>query len=118
MSNRVIYYKTKDEIEDEKKEPLIKTVEEYNALYHAIKDNQNWFAQMLSLCKHYYESEPTGGALHIVLEDGNLQKNHIQWCAGYAAGCQDYEAVDIANLMIAMTMKQKTKLYKNLHKCA
>ena len=30
-----------------------------------------------------YKFDKTGGALHIVLDDGNNEKHHIQWCKDY-----------------------------------
>jgi hypothetical protein len=31
------------------------------------------------ICK-IYEKYPTGGALHIVLDDDNVENHHIEWC--------------------------------------
>lgn len=31
------------------------------------------------ICK-IYEKYPSGGALHIVLDDDNVERHHIEWC--------------------------------------
>ena len=36
--------------------------------------------KILRAIKRIYNSFPTGGALHIVLDDGNLGDSHILWC--------------------------------------
>ena len=86
---------------------------EYNKLFGKIRNDKGWFSDFMKLCREYYMEHCTGGSLHIVLDDGNLAKHHIDWSAGYACGANDEAGSDIANLMRNMTMKQKRKVYKN-----
>lgn len=37
-------------------------------------------AETVELIKQIYEKYPSGGALHIVLDDGNTEDYHILWC--------------------------------------
>lgn len=110
--NRVHYWHTEDNYIQAKKDYYIETIEEYNSLYESIKnDDTVWLNKMLDIVKHYTDVEINGGSLHIILEDGNLEDSHLYWCAGLCYGYQDHEGSDIANLMIAMTMKQRELLY-------
>lgn len=34
----------------------------------------------IELIKEIYKLYPSGGALHIVLDDGNFEDHHIEWC--------------------------------------
>jgi len=85
----------------------------FNELVEKIRQDKAWFEPFIALCKEYYIENGTGGSLHIVLDDGNLAKHHIDWCAGYACGSKDWAGDDIANLMIWMTSKQRRKVYRN-----
>lgn len=38
------------------------------------------FKTISTAIKRIYKKYPTGGALHIVLDDGNLNDDDIQWC--------------------------------------
>lgn len=98
-----------------KKDYVIKTIEEYNELAINIKKNKgDWLDRILYLICHYYDQEPVGGHLHIVLDDDNINDISIAFCKGGALEARDYEAVDIASLMLLMTMKQRKKLLKEL----
>lgn len=89
---------------------------QFNELVYNIKQDKGWFEPFIELVKVYYDSNITGGSLHIVLDDGNLGKYHVVWCAGYAAGKEDNEGSDIANLLLFMTMKQKKLVYEQIHR--
>lgn len=94
---------------------ILQTVGELNAISRDIrKDKNNWFDKVMNLVDAYYalEGNICGGNLHIVLDDENLEDNHLQWCAGLAYGRGDHQAMDIVHLMLFMTMKQRKKVYK------
>lgn len=54
-----------------------------------------------------------GGHLHIALDDGNLSDGAINYCLDEAilAGCAT--CADIARQMLAMSITQRTKLYRS-----
>ncbi len=106
-------FRKRDDFGCMEKPPVIKSVDEYNALVTKIISDINWFDEFIWLCKHYYESEPCGGSLHIVLDDGNLEDSSIAWCAGYACAEHDEEGSDLANLMEMMTVKQRERVYES-----
>lgn len=97
----------------EQREYYIKTVEEYNEIAEAIlnRDCGEWFGKFMPILVHYLKQEPTGGSLHIVIEDGNLEDDHVAWCAGYAYGINDLEGADIAELMRLMDHLQRKEVY-------
>jgi hypothetical protein len=100
------------------REPILETVEEYNALAVKIRHNkENWLELFVSLCQKYYSNERfcCGGSLHIVLDDGNLEDWHVSWCAGYACAMNDGAGSNIANLMLLMTVKQRERVYEKLY---
>jgi hypothetical protein len=37
-------------------------------------------ARIIDLIREIYKKHSGGGALHIVLDDGNIETHHIQWC--------------------------------------
>lgn len=40
--------------------------------------------ETIQMIQKIYEIYPCGGALHIVLDDGNVEDRHIHWCMVYA----------------------------------
>jgi hypothetical protein len=38
------------------------------------------FNETISQVHQIYKKDSVGGALHIVLDDGNTESHHIQWC--------------------------------------
>lgn len=57
--------------------------------YHVVSAYVVWQNRVLSkvkkirlLYRYIYLREPSGGALHIVLDDWNVEDSHIKWCLG------------------------------------
>lgn len=82
----------------------------YNNIVSKIKVDKGWYDIMAKICKEYYQEEPVGGSLHIVLDDYNIDDESVIWCAGYACGKGDDMGGDIANLMRMMTVNQRERL--------
>ncbi len=68
-------------------------------------------AQVSELARAYLAKHMTGGALHIVLEDGNVEDSHVAWCDGYAAGIGDEEGKRLAAALRPLTEQQRRALY-------
>jgi hypothetical protein len=51
-----------------------------------------------------------GGSLHIVVDDGNIETHHVQFCRDYAAERNDAEGVRIADLLLQMSKTQRKKV--------
>lgn len=50
--------------------------------------------ETIELIKQIYAKHPTGGALHVVLDDDNVGENHIRWCLENAIHDKDYTEDD------------------------
>lgn len=61
----------------------------------------------------FYESKPenmSGGFLHIVLDDDNVETVNVQWCKDQALLAGDTEAAEIADLLLGMSLTQRRKV--------
>jgi hypothetical protein len=51
-----------------------------------------------------------GGCLHIVLDDGNLEDHHVQWCKEYATKENDTDAMFMADVLLLYTEEEREKI--------
>jgi hypothetical protein len=58
----------------------------------------------------YHRQYPDWGALHIILEDGNVQDIHIAACLGTATDQGDTEGAALAAILLQMSKTQRLKL--------
>lgn len=65
---------------------------------------------VVPLARAYYENHRTGGILHIVLDDGNLEDGHMRWCLERARLKGDIEAGFLAMLVMALSPSQRRRL--------
>lgn len=83
------------------------------------KYHRNEISEVLKLVNYLYEDleECCGGLLHIVLDDGNLDDEDIQWCLNY---CNEKEnedrkdkavCIEIAQRMLNMTEFERRLIY-------
>lgn len=64
--------------------------------------------------EHYQGAgNEAGGALHIVLDDGNVEKSHVEWCRNYAASEGDVDAVMLCDELLAVSERMRERLYQN-----
>ncbi len=68
-------------------------------------------SQVSEAARAYLAKHMTGGALHIVLDDGNVEDDHVAWCEGYAAGQGDEEGKRLAAALRLLTEAQRRALY-------
>jgi hypothetical protein len=54
-----------------------------------------------------------GGNLHLVLEDGNVESSHIEYCLKQAETNGDNEGVGLAKAILQLSMTQRKKLYQS-----
>ena len=78
-----------------------------------LMDKKPTVPEVLPLIKSYYAKplNGVGGSLHIVLEDGNIEDGHIEYCKQYAIEQNDTDGVMIADLLLRMSETQRWKLY-------
>lgn len=60
--------------------------------------------------QRYHERFPSWGSLHIVLDDGNVADNHVQWSIDHAVDYQDEEGAALGRILLTMSKTQRRKL--------
>lgn len=80
------------------------------------KTNKPTVAKVFALVKTYYAKpdNASGGSLHIVLEDGNIESNHVAWCMEYAAENNDPYGVVLADFILQLSLTQREKLVERV----
>ena len=67
--------------------------------------------EVLPKVRQYYKQNPTGGVLHIVLDDGNIRDSCVIFCLELAIEKDDTEGEALARLILLMSKTQRLKLY-------
>jgi hypothetical protein len=62
--------------------------------------------------KPYYNVNTGGGSLHIALDDGNMEADHILFCLRWAEEHDDKDAVALAKLLLDMSIDERYELYE------
>lgn len=66
--------------------------------------------EVLPLVRAYLAQHPAGGALHIVLGDGNVSDADVKFCIEHAKAHEDAEGLVLAELLLRMSRTQRLKL--------
>jgi hypothetical protein len=68
--------------------------------------------EVAPLIRDYYalDGNSTGGSLHLVLDDGNVRRRHVEFCRDYALDLGDQAGVEIADMLLLMTVSQRRRL--------
>lgn len=75
------------------------------------------FAELLPLAEAYYAATPengAGGSLHIVLDDGNIDDEHVRFCIAWAEEHGDIAGVELAHLLLRASRRTRERLYHTL----
>lgn len=71
--------------------------------------------KLVDLCKEFYaDGNEAGGWLHLVLDDGNLEDDHIKFCLETANNYNDLVAFTLAEKLLKLSMVNRELLYKKL----
>lgn len=72
---------------------------------------------VLPLARSYYAKpgNEVGGNLHIVLDDRNVQSNHVRFCMEQAVARGDMDGVELAKMLLQMTKTQRLKLASQIN---
>ena len=78
------------------------------------KEKEELFKETLRLKREIYDVYPVGGALHIVLDDGNLRNCYIESCIEDINKLNRDKNLFIkcAENLLKMSMRQRIKIYK------
>lgn len=71
--------------------------------------------EVMPLVLEYCSRNLTGGSLHIVLDDGNIDDDDILFCREYAVEQDDESGVELADLLLQMSKTQRKKIYMRSH---
>jgi hypothetical protein len=63
----------------------------------------------------YMEANPSGGSLHIVLEDGNESKSNIEFCGRFAKEHNDAYGELIASELLKLNDKDRNFVLNNYY---
>lgn len=58
----------------------------------------------------YYAKNPAWGALHVVLDDGNIGDDSVRGCVEYARQIGDAEGEALARILMTMSKTQRNKI--------
>lgn len=67
--------------------------------------------EVLPFIRAYRKRNPGGGSLHIILDDGNIHNDHVDFCIGWATKRGDLEGSLLAKILRLMSRTQRYKLY-------
>lgn len=68
---------------------------------------------VIVMAAEYYVFNPTGGSLHIVLDNGNYERNHVEFCRQYAVDHNDEDGVKLADALLTLTDTEREKMYND-----
>jgi hypothetical protein len=74
--------------------------------------NKPTVPEVLPLVRAYYAKpgNAVGGNLHIVLDEGNVETGHVEWCLARAREEGDADGAALAELLLRMSKTQRSKL--------
>jgi len=67
--------------------------------------------EVLPFAKEYYSLHGAGGNLHIILDDGNIDDDDIEFCLQCSKNENDLEGIKLAELLLKMSKTQRRKIY-------
>lgn len=62
----------------------------------------------------FMAGHPVGCCLHIVLDDGNTETHHVQWCLDEAKREQHPLCIALAELLLELTPHQRNQVWDRL----
>lgn len=69
--------------------------------------------EVVALARDYYAipENIVGGSFHIVLDDGNIEDGHVDWCRGYAHGSKDRAGSDLGDALARLSEFERESVY-------
>jgi hypothetical protein len=65
------------------------------------------------LVQKIYERSCVGCCLHVVLDDGNIENDHVQFCLEEAQKKRHAECLELAEMLLLMSKTQRRKIYSS-----
>lgn len=73
-----------------------------------IKDQKR--LMLITLIENYYSTDGAGGTCHIVLDDGNIEDGHVQYCKEYSEELNDFWGLTIATLLLDFSEEEREEI--------
>lgn len=71
--------------------------------------------EVLPLVRDYYarDGNSSGGNLHVILDDGNIERHNIGWCFNRARENGDTAGMRLAWKLMRLTISQRKRLVRS-----
>lgn len=71
--------------------------------------------ELVKAARDYYAHPENGcgGSLHIVLDDGNVEEEHVLWCRDHAEEQGDVEGVALCDKLLDATEDERLRVYEH-----
>lgn len=76
--------------------------------YESLRDTP-----LQTLAQELYAQHPAGGHLHIVLDDGNYEADHVAWCLARAVDAGEERQAAFALLLLVAGEAETRRLYRH-----
>ncbi len=72
--------------------------------------------EILELIKNYYlkENNTTGGNLHVVLDDGNMEDYFVKSCIKRAEKDNDIDGIKIGKELLKLSLEEREEIYNQI----
>ena len=62
----------------------------------------------------YHKKNPSWGSIHIAMEDGNMEDDHLKFCMKYAFENNDADGLLLAYGLLHLSKKCRESLYERM----
>jgi hypothetical protein len=69
-------------------------------------------SEVMPLVRKLYERNAVGCCLHILLDDGNTEDSHAEFCLQEARRTGHLDCIELAGKILGMSRTQRMKLYR------
>lgn len=76
--------------------------------------NQPLPPEMIERLRAYHEKHIVWGSLHIVMDDFNVDDDHVRWCIAQAQREGDIEGAELGRALLTQSRSQRLKLARRL----
>jgi len=73
------------------------------------------YDECVAAANAYYakDGNGAGGSLHVVLDDGNVETEHVRFCEEYAREREDWDGVILAQMLLTLTVEERERMYRD-----
>jgi len=84
-----------------------------DTFYYSETENTVAMNAAITACRNYYQTpgNETGGSLHIILDDGNVEDGNLWFCLSECVNKRDFDGVWICSMLLRWPIKEREELY-------